>query len=145
MATTKSVGLMFDKMDRLARACVENSLEGRDILADKSNLVLYKSYNGIGPDFSSLRLLNIMRHIREEFEPAGLIQDLQYIFEKDREHENFARVNEMFYRNCVRLAKAKYSLFSVRRYMLMYSAYRLMKACFTIDAWGCWLAKNGTL
>lgn len=138
MNTANDSPLMLKKIDRLASDCFRYELEDRNILVGKSVTTLTTYYNGIGPDFTPDYLLNVIDCMKEDFEPAALIHDLQCALEKNRSFDNFVRVNAVFFTNCVKIAKIKYGIFSPKRYGLINSAKRLVKECNGNGGWESW-------
>lgn len=119
---------MLAKMSKLADYCFYLKLKGRDILLDMSASTMSKHYNGVGLDWKPEYLLHLIPHISDDFEAAGLLQDLHYAIDPNRTIENFHKVNADFKKNCETIAKAKYRWFDTRRYFLKNSANKLFEA-----------------
>lgn len=75
--------------------------------------------------------------MKSVFEPAVLLLNMQYKYQKDRGDEMFHKCNQQFLANCIKCAKLRYGFLSPKRY----SSIRYAKDVFAkLDATvpSCW-------
>ena len=131
MATLKEV-------KRLKALCNEYELEGREIFDTFTNTELASVFNGIGPESFPDWLRAVLDYIHPSLAPVAFIHDAEWS-RSDGTKESFTASNERFKRNGYKVAKAEFSWWRPRRYLVMNDARRFGNICQTLG-WNGWLA-----
>jgi len=131
MATLKEV-------KRLKELCEKYELEGRGVLDGYPNTQLASMYNGIGPERFPGWLRAVLDFIHPSLAPVAFIHDVEWSL-SDGTKESFTASNKRFRRNGHKVAKAEFSWYNPRRYVVMDNASRFAKICQHFG-WAAWMA-----
>ena len=103
-----------------------------------SNTQLGSLYNGIGPESFPGWLRAVIDFLHPSLEPVAFIHDIEWSL-SDGTKESFTASNERFRRNGVKIAKAMYSFWNLRRYVVEADAAKFAKLCQKFG-WAAWMA-----
>lgn len=111
-------------------------LENAEILNKYNMQQLCSIYNGIGPDKFPEWMRDFISILHPSLELAAFIHDVEW-HETDKSKEKFKESNERFKRNGYTVAKAEFSWYDPRRYVVMNQARRFGNYChlFGWDTW----------
>lgn len=134
MATLKEIKRLKELAEKL-------KLENREIL-DKYKLTeLASIYNGIGPDSFPEWLRSAISSLHPSLAVVAFIHDAEW-HESDKSRKKFTESNTRFKENGYRVAKAEFSWFNPRRYLVMNDARRYGNYC-ELFGWQGWLSPCG--
>ena len=126
------------EVERLSELCEKYELEGREVIHGFSNAQLGSLYNGIGPESFPGWLRAVIDFLHPSLEPVAFIHDIEWSL-SDGTRESFTASNERFRRNGVKIAKAMYSFWNLRRYVFEADAAKFAKLCQKFG-WAAWMA-----
>ncbi len=126
------------EVKRLSELCEKYELEGREVIHGFSNTQLGSMYNGIGPECFPGWLRAVLDFIHPSLAPVAFIHDIEWSL-SDGTRESFTASNERFRRNGVKIAKAMYSFWNLRRYVVEADAAKFAKLCQKFG-WAAWMA-----
>ena len=113
-------------------------LEHREIAAKYTDEELAKLYNGIGPEAFPQWLRAVLDTLHPSLAPVAFIHDLEWS-ESDGSEEGFARSNDRFYRNGVKVAESEFGWWRPRRYAVIWHAWKFARICQKFG-WSAWRA-----
>ena len=128
----------LQEVRRLRLLCEKYELEGREILNHFSDEKLAEVFNGIGPEAFPDWLRAVLDFIHPSLEPVAFLHDAEWEL-SDGTKESFTASNERFKRNGYKVAKADFSWWGPRRYVVMNHARRFGNICQAFG-WSAWMA-----
>ena len=128
----------LQEVRRLRLLCEKYELEGREILNHFSDEKLAEVFNGIGPEAFPDWLRAVLDFIHPSLEPVAFLHDAEWEL-SDGTKESFTASNERFKRNGYKVAKADFSWWRPRRYLVMNDARRYGNYC-QLFGWSAWRA-----
>ena len=128
----------LQEVRRLRLLCEKYELEGREILNRFSDEKLAEVFNGIGPEAFPPWLRAVLDFIHPSLEPVAFLHDAEWEL-SDGTKESFTASNERFKRNGYKVAKADFSWWRPRRYVVMNHARRFGNICQAFG-WSAWMA-----
>lgn len=126
------------EIKRLSELCDEYELEGREVIKGFTNTQLGSLYNGIGPENFPGWLRAVLDFLHPSLEPVAFIHDVEWSL-SDGTRKSFTASNERFRRNGVKIAKAMYPFWNIRRYVVEADATKFAKLCQRFG-WAAWMA-----
>jgi len=113
-------------------------LEDREIIRKYNMAQLASIYNGIGPDSFPEWLRDCISALHPSLAVVAFIHDIEW-HESDCSKEKFTESNDRFKRNGYTVAKAEYSWYNPRRYIVMNQARRFGNIC-QMFGWNGWVS-----
>lgn len=125
-----------NNISALRLRCIEMDLEGADILGKYTDDQLAMLYNGIGPESFPDWLVDVLDSANPSLAAPCFIHDVEWA-ESDGKYESFTASNDRLRRNGKKVAKSLYAWYNPRRYIVIWDARVLSKACqkFGWDIW----------
>lgn len=118
--------------------CERYGLEGREAAAGYTNAQLGSMSNGIGPERFPGWLRAVLDALHPSLAPVAFIHDVEWS-RSDGTRESFAESNRRFLRNGVKVAVAAYPWWRLRRYKVMWDAWKFSHVCQRFG-WAAWYA-----
>lgn len=122
----------------LRSQAIRLQLQKYDLVLHYSPKELMAICNGIGAQSFPQILRELLDALHPTLRPVAYIHDIQW-YESDQTKESFTESNERFKRNGYKAAKAKYSWYNPKRYIVMNQARRFGNICQAFG-WDAWLA-----
>ena len=130
------------EIDELVKRAVAAELDGLDFLTQFTYAQLADGYNGIGPEMLKAELRAKITKYFDVFAPAALGHDLRNEL-SDGTRQSFMFANYEFLVNCIKLALARYSWKSLKRYASVCAAWEAYKFVAGDVGWTAWLQAKG--
>ena len=126
------------EVKRVTELCEKYELEGRDVIKGYTNTQLGSMFNGIGPEKFPGWLRAVLDALHPSLAPVAFIHDIEWSL-SDGTKVSFTASNKRFKRNGYKVAKAMYSFWNPRRYVVMANAARFARLCQKFG-WAAWMA-----
>jgi hypothetical protein len=126
------------EVKRLVGLCQKYELEGRSVLRGFPNTRLASMYNGIGPEKFPPWLRAVLDFLHPSLAPVAFIHDVEWSL-SDGTRAGFTASNRRFRRNGYKVARKAYAWWNLRRYAVMYHAWKFARICQRFGWWA-WVA-----
>jgi len=126
------------EVNRLKELCAAYGLEGRERIGAHTDDELCRLYNGIGPESFPGWLRAVLDALHPSLAPVAFIHDIEWS-DSDGTRESFTESNRRFRRNGIKVACATYPLWRLRRYKVMWDAWKFARICQRFG-WAAWYA-----
>lgn len=117
----------IEEIGKLREECERYGLSGRELFGKYDADSIRFVCNGIGPSWMPDVLRSFVSTMNPSLEPVAAIHDMRY--DIGGTEEDFLAANAEFEENGVRIAKAKFGWWNLRRYLVIAQAKKFRALC----------------